>query len=31
LHRIRVGSVTLGDLPEGKFRRLTSEELEALR
>jgi 23S rRNA pseudouridine2605 synthase len=31
LHRIRVGPVALGDLPEGHFRRLTPEELEALR
>ena len=31
LHRIRVGPVTLGDLPEGQYRRLTPEELEALR
>jgi 23S rRNA pseudouridine2605 synthase len=31
LHRLRVGPVTLGDLPEGKYRRLTQEELEALR
>lgn len=31
LHRIRVGPVTLGDLPEGQYRELTKEELEALR
>ena len=31
LHRIRVGPVTLGDLPQGQYRRLTPEELEALR
>jgi 23S rRNA pseudouridine2605 synthase len=31
LHRIRVGSVTIGDLPEGQYRRLTPQELEALR
>jgi 23S rRNA pseudouridine2605 synthase len=31
LQRIRVGPVTLGDLPEGQYRRLTPEELEALR
>jgi pseudouridine synthase len=31
LHRVRVGPVTLGDLPEGQYRRLTPEELEALR
>lgn len=31
LHRIRVGPVTLGDLPEGGHRPLTSQELEALR
>jgi 23S rRNA pseudouridine2605 synthase len=31
LHRIRVGPVTLGDLPEGEYRRLTPRELEALR
>jgi 23S rRNA pseudouridine2605 synthase len=31
LRRIRVGPVTLDDLPEGDHRPLTSEELEALR
>jgi len=31
LHRIRVGPVALGNLPEGSHRPLTSEELEALR
>jgi 23S rRNA pseudouridine2605 synthase len=31
LHRVRVGPVTLGDLPQGQYRRLTPEELEALR
>jgi 23S rRNA pseudouridine2605 synthase len=31
LRRIRVGPVTLGDLPEGDHRLLTPEELEALR
>lgn len=31
LHRLRVGPVTLGDLPEGRHRPLTAEELEALR
>jgi len=31
LHRIRVGPVSLGDLPEGQYRQLTREELEALR
>jgi 23S rRNA pseudouridine2605 synthase len=31
LHRMRVGPVTLGDLPEGEYRTLTSSELEALR
>jgi pseudouridine synthase len=31
LRRIRVGPVTLGDLPEGDHRPLTPEELEALR
>jgi 23S rRNA pseudouridine2605 synthase len=31
LRRIRVGPVTLGDLPEGDHRPLTAEELEALR
>jgi 23S rRNA pseudouridine2605 synthase len=31
LHRTRVGPVTLGNLPEGRYRRLTSQELEALR
>jgi 23S rRNA pseudouridine2605 synthase len=31
LHRVRVGPVDLGDLPEGRCRRLTPQELEALR
>ncbi len=31
LHRTRVGPVTLGNLPEGRYRRLTPKELEALR
>ena len=31
LHRIRVGPVTLGDLPQGQYRRLAPGELEALR
>jgi 23S rRNA pseudouridine2605 synthase len=31
LHRTRVGPVTVGDLPRGQYRRLTTEELEALR
>ena len=31
LHRMRVGPVTLGDLPEGEYRALTPCELEALR
>jgi 23S rRNA pseudouridine2605 synthase len=30
LHRIRVGPVALGDLPQGQYRRLTPKELEAL-
>jgi 23S rRNA pseudouridine2605 synthase len=31
LRRTRVGPVTLGDLPEGEYRALTTGELEALR
>ena len=31
LKRLRVGPVTLGDLPEGHHRHLTEDELEALR
>ena len=31
LERTRVGPVVLGDLPEGKYRALTPDELEALR
>jgi 23S rRNA pseudouridine2605 synthase len=31
LRRTRVGPVTLGDLPEGEYRALTSTEIEALR
>jgi 23S rRNA pseudouridine2605 synthase len=31
LKRLRVGPVTLGDLPEGRYRNLTEEELEILR
>jgi 23S rRNA pseudouridine2605 synthase len=30
LQRVRVGPVSLGDLPEGEYRRLTSDELRAL-
>ena len=31
LERTRIGPVTLGDLPEGAYRPLTPDELEALR
>ena len=31
LHRERFGSLELGDLPTGKWRELTAEELESLR
>jgi 23S rRNA pseudouridine2605 synthase len=31
LKRLRVGPVALGDLPEGRYRKLTEEELELLR
>jgi 23S rRNA pseudouridine2605 synthase len=31
LHRVRVGPVTLGDLPQGQYRRLRPKELEGLR
>ncbi len=31
LHRTRVGPVTLGDLPEGEYRALTTIELEVLQ
>ncbi len=31
LKRLRIGPVELGDLPEGRYRDLTSGELEALR
>ena len=31
LKRVRVGPVKLGDLPEGRYRVLTNEELGALR
>ncbi len=31
LRRIRTGSLTLGDLKEGSYRRLTAEEIAALR
>jgi 23S rRNA pseudouridine2605 synthase len=31
LHRKRVGPVTLGDLPEGEYRALTTSELEVLQ
>jgi 23S rRNA pseudouridine2605 synthase len=31
LHRTRVGPVTLGDLPEGEYRALTTSELEVLQ
>lgn len=30
LHRVRIGPVSLGDLPEGGYRSLTPEELEEL-
>jgi 16S rRNA pseudouridine516 synthase len=30
LHRSRIGGLTLGDLPEGKWRRLTEEDLARL-
>ena len=30
LHRIRIGRVELGDLPEGKWRTLTNEERDSL-
>ena len=30
LHRIRIGPLTLGDLPEGKWRMLTADERAAL-
>ena len=31
LQRVRIGPVSLGDLPEGEYRSLTSDELEVLR
>jgi 23S rRNA pseudouridine2605 synthase len=31
LRRLRIGPVTLGGLPEGRYRKLTEEELETLR
>ena len=31
LHRTRVGSVTLGNLPEGEYRAITPTELEAMK
>jgi 23S rRNA pseudouridine2605 synthase len=31
LHRTRIGPVTLGDLPEGEYRALTTSELEVLQ
>ncbi len=31
LRRVRIGPVILGDLPEGRYRKLTEEELETLR
>lgn len=31
LRRIRIGSIALGDLPEGSFRELSSGEIESLR
>ena len=31
LHRIRVGPVVLGDLPEGGYRKINGKELEALQ
>ena len=30
LHRIRIGPLALGDLPEGKWRLLTADERAAL-
>ena len=30
LHRIRIGPLSLGDLPEGRWRHLTPSEREAL-
>ena len=30
IHRVRIGSVTLGDLEEGKFRPLSTEEIKKL-
>jgi 23S rRNA pseudouridine2605 synthase len=31
LRRIRIGSIALGDLPEGSFRELSGNEIESLR
>jgi 16S rRNA U516 pseudouridylate synthase RsuA-like enzyme len=31
LKRVAFGSVRLGDVPEGKWRRLDADEVEALR
>ena len=31
LKRLSMGSLTLGDLEKGEFRRLTEEEVEALQ
>jgi pseudouridine synthase len=31
LKRIRIGEIYLGDLPEGKWRHLTEEEIERLK
>jgi 23S rRNA pseudouridine2605 synthase len=31
LKRIRTGSLSLGDLPEGRFRHLTPDEIKTLR
>jgi 23S rRNA pseudouridine2605 synthase len=31
LNRIRIGEIELGDLPEGRWRKLTEEEIEKLR
>ena len=31
LKRLSMGSITLGDLPKGEFRRLTEKEVEELQ
>ena len=31
LKRIAFGDVRLGDIPEGKFRKMTTEEVETLK